>query len=128
MVIPIPIRVRQWRCPHCDKILNSRIYFRPPKESTFSCSRCKQTINCSRDVVVTSWRMATIARSLPVYWALLVLYVLALMFIFPGRMPKDAIFAAAILGWVPCIIPAVITGWTYGTYVGRSHAKRLNLS
>ncbi len=71
--------------------------------------------------------MATIVRSLVVFWILSILYVVILYVLFPHRMEKGIIFVPMVFGWIPSVIPAVITGWTYGTFVGRSQAERLNL-
>jgi hypothetical protein len=127
MIIPIPIRVRQWRCPHCDHVLNSRINFWPLRSRTFNCPKCKQTINCNREIVIYSWRMATIVRSLFVFWMLLIAYVLILCLLFPRRMEKGIVLVPIVFGWMPSVIPAIISGWTYGVYLGRSQADRLNL-
>ena len=71
--------------------------------------------------------MATIVRSVGVYWMLLILYILNLYILFPHRMEKGVIIVAVMFGWIPSAIPALITGWTYGTYVGRLQARRVNL-
>ena len=71
--------------------------------------------------------MATIVRSLVIFWILLILFVLILCLVVPNRVEKDIVLLPIVFGWIPSVSPAMITGWTYGTHVGRSHADRLNL-